>query len=138
MSHETLYRKVIRGKRTTYVVAYSAQSWDMPDLMRPGTFRMTYAYANGSRRYEYAVTPDTAGFMAAATIARQSMEDAIKQASNAKPTSVYQYTKQQLAVLNDCRKRMESCGALLPSHWEHTSAYDISQAAIDAVRNFKP
>ena len=95
MSHETLYRKVIRGKRTTYVVAYSATSPYVPDLMRPGTFRLTYAYTDGGRRYEYAVTPDTASFMAAATIARQSMEDAIRQASNAKPIGVYQYTKQQ-------------------------------------------
>lgn len=138
MSYETLYRKVQRGKRTTYEVAYSAQDWNTPDLMRPGTFRMVYAYTDGGRRYEYEVTPDTAGFMAAATIARQSMEEAIKQASNAKPMGVVHYTKKQLAVLADCRERLESCGALLPAHWVHTSAHDISQAAIDAVRNFKP
>lgn len=138
MSHETLYRKVQRGKRTTYQVAYSAQSWDTPDLMRPGTLRIVYAHADGGRRYEYDVTPDTAGFMAAATVARQAMEDAIKHAAQAKPMGVMHYTKQQMAVLADCRARMEACGALLPTHWGHTSAHDISQAAIDAVRNFKP
>lgn len=138
MTHETLYRRVQRGKGFKYEVAYSAQNWDMPDLMKPGTFRLTHAYSDGGRRYEYDVTPDTAGFVAAASVARLAMEEAIKQAHQMKPMGVQNYTKKQLAVLAQCRKMMEDCGAFLPTHWQASTPHDISQAAIDAVRSYRP
>lgn len=137
-THETLYRKVQKGKRHVYEVAYSAQNWDMPDLMKPGTFRLVHAYKDGGRRYEYDVHPDTAGFIAAASIARIAMEEAITKAHQMKPMGVMHYTKKQQEVLADCRARMEACGALLPTHWVPDLPYEISQAAIDAVRSYKP
>lgn len=137
-THETLYRKVQKGKRHVYEVAYSAQSWDMPDLMKPGTFRLVHAYKDGGRRYEYEVQPDTAAFVAAASIARIAMEEAIAKAPQMKPMGAMHYTRKQQAVLADCRAQMAACGAFLPTHWHANSAKEISQAAIDAVRNYKP
>lgn len=135
---EALYRKVMRGKRTTYELAYNSQNWDTPDLMKPGQFRLVHAYSDGGRRYEYDVTPDTAGFVAAASIARIAMEDAIKQHAHATPMGVSMFTKEQLAVLDECRAKMIAAGALLPTHWMHASAHEISEAAIQAVREYRP
>ena len=135
---EALYRKVQKGKRVSYELAYNDSSWDTPDLMKPGSFRLIHAYSDGGRRYEYDVAPDTAGFVAAASIARVAMEEAIKQRANAKPMGVSMYTKKQLAVLEECREKMIAVGALLPTHWMHASAHEISEAAIEAVRSYKP
>jgi hypothetical protein len=134
---EALYRKVMRGKRVTYELAYNSSDW-ANDLMKPGQFRLVHAYKDGGRRYEYDVTPDTAGFVAAASIARIAMEDAIKQRAHANPVGVSRYTKKQLAVLDECRAKMIAVGALLPTHWMHAGAREISEAAIEAVRSYRP
>lgn len=109
------------------------------DTMRVGTFRLMYAYSYGATRYEYDVTPATASWVAAATIARQAMESAIAQAAVAcKAEDLRPYTKAQLAVIERFRAEMAAVGGLLPAYWEHTSARDLSEVAIKAVENYRP
>lgn len=130
---ETLYRKV--GRK--YVPAFSSvhDRYDY-DLMEVGTFRLTYAYSDGGRRYAYDVKPDTAGFVAAAMLYKQKMEAAINDASIAKPQlgTVTPYTRKQLNLIEQFRKDMAEAGGLTPTHWTHATAYQISEAAINAMK----
>jgi hypothetical protein len=129
---ECLYVK--RGRR---YVPFSSWERETGDEMMVGTFRLTYAYADGCRRYAYNVKPDTAGFVAASEIARRAMEDAIQNAAIAAPSDkTTYYTKAQLDIIARFRAEMSAAGGLLPMYWQHSSAYDISQAAIDAVRSY--
>lgn len=134
MSGEILYRKV--GRR--YEPAYNVRdAWDK-DLMPVGTWRMTYAYAEGGRRYEYGVTPDTASFEAACLLARDAMERAISEAVQSRPQlGNTPYTRRQLAALEDCRQRLAEVGVAMPTWWQHSSAREISQAALEAVRGWR-
>jgi hypothetical protein len=102
--------------------------------MPVGTFRLTYAYTNGGRRYEYDVKPDTASVTAAMMVARRAMEEAIKAESEMYPEPKI-YTKKQLKIM---KKFREDMGGFYPQWWCESSYYDISQAAIDAVMNYKP
>lgn len=130
---EPLYRKV--GRRYEPVSSYEVMSGDS---MTVGTFRLTYSYADGSRRYSYDVRPDTAGFVAAALIAGKAMEDAIIEASIAQPHAAARpYTKRQQALVEKFRADMAAAGAMVPQWWEHKPAHQIVQAGIDAVRNWK-
>ena len=130
----TLYEK--RGRKYVPVAAHWA---DERDKMKVGQFRLTYCYTDGARRYEYNVTPATAPFVAAALIARHAMEDAIRQRVIAKEhIKNVPYTKKQLAILKRFRKEMSDAGGLLPNWWDHASSYDISEAAIKAVQEYRP
>ncbi len=129
----TLYEK--RGRKYVPVVERWLKGDD--DQMSVGTFRLTYCYAAGGKRYEYNVTPATASWAAAAMIAREAMEEAIRQAVPAKPQPI-KLTKRQQEILIRYRKEMTEAGGLFPTWWEHTSAWDLSQAAIKAVEEFKP
>lgn len=130
-------RELTASGKPRYKLYKSTSQWDN-DAMKPGECRLAVCSGDGMRRYQYGVTPDTAGWTAAATLAALAMEKAIMDASHAKPTGVQPYTKTQLAVLEQCRKMMQDCGALLPTHWQHSHPSEIAQAAIDAVRNWKP
>jgi hypothetical protein len=66
---ETLYKRV--GRK--YIPVSAHWSDCNGDQMATGTFRLTYAYADGGKRYEYEVTPDTAAAVAAMTIAKKAM-----------------------------------------------------------------
>ena len=136
---EALYRKVMRGKRVTYELAYNSSDW-ANDLMKPGQFRLVHAYSDGGRRYEYDVTPDTAGFVAAASIARKAMENAICEAARCVPneSKTRSYLKNELAIINKYRDEMHAIGSDLPSYWVFTGAHEISEAAIQAVREYRP
>jgi hypothetical protein len=131
-----LYEKV--GRR--YVPWGNAWSWDRDaDLMQAGTFRMTACAGEGSYRYVYDVTPDTAGFVAAAEVARLAMEQAMQAAAIGKPSGeLTMYTKRQREIIDRFRAEMAAAGGLLPTMWEVTSARDIVQAGIDAARRWKP
>lgn len=131
---KTLYEK--RGRKYVPV----QDRWDDGrDCMKVGQFRLTYCYSEGGRRYEYEVTPATASFVAAATVAREAMEDAIRQrVISTEHIKNVPYTKKQLAILKRFRKEMSDAGGLLPNWWQHTSAYELSEAAIKAVQEFKP
>ena len=97
---------------------------------------MTYAYTDGGRRYHYDVKPDTASFEAAIMLGRIAMEKAINDKATAHFGSTLPYTKKQLAILEKFRADMAAAGGLCPVYWHHTTAYEISQAAIDAIRNY--
>lgn len=133
LAGELLYRKV--GRR--YEPAYNARdAWDK-DLMPVGTWRMTYAYGEGGRRYEYGVTPDTASFAAAALLAREAMERAIEEAVKSRPQLGHtSYTKRQLAAIEACRQHLAGVGVAMPTWWQHNSAHEISRAALEAVKNW--
>ena len=134
MTGETYYVK--RGRR--YVPAGNVMpDFDYADRMRVNQWRMTYCHAHGEYRYEYAVTPDTASFVAACMLARAAMERAIEDAAIARPQfGVTPYTKRQLALIERFRQDMAATGGLTPTHWQHSSSRDVSEAAIKAVREW--
>jgi hypothetical protein len=130
-----LYRK--EGRR--YVLDCDSLNAYDRDMMKPGQFRLTYAYQEGGRRYDYAVTPDTASFLAACIVARQAMEDAMNKAAVAQKREEFKpYTKKQLAVIEKFRAEMAAVGGLLPTWWGIPTVTDIAQAGIDAVVGYKP
>lgn len=108
------------------------------DQMKTGSFRLVYAYTDGGRRYEYDVTAATAGAVAAMLIAKEAMVNAICEASKMRPntsTNYTKYTKRQQAAIARFREEM---GGMYPSWWAESSAYEIADAAINAVLEFKP
>ena len=130
----TLYEK--RGRKYVPVAAHWS---DERDKMKVGEFRLTYCYTDGGSRYEYNVTPATAPFVAAAMIARHAMEDAIRERVIAtEHINKVPYTKKQLAILKRFRKEMSDAGGLLPNWWDHASSYELSEAAIKAVQEYRP
>ena len=128
-----LYKKV--GRKYVPVAA----QWDEPvtkDRQTVNTFRLTYAYADGCRRYEYDVTPATAPAAAAMMIAKLAMEEKLRDMARMSPSgSISKYTLKQIALIAKFRDDM---GGMYPSHWTEESAYRISEAAIKAVLEFKP
>ena len=129
---EKLYKKV--GRKYVPVSAYWYEN-ERADSMKVGTFRLTYAYADGGSLYEYNVTPATAPFMAAAMIAKNAMCEAIHKQSQMRPSGIRNYTKKQLELIEKFKADM---GGMYPSHWQENSAYEIADAAIKAVIEFKP
>ena len=129
---ETLYKKV--GRKYVPVAAYWHERHDT-DQMSVGTFRLTYAHADGGRRYEYDVTPATAPIVAAMMIAKKAMEDAMREASKMRPSGTVLYTKKQLATIERFRAEM---GGLFPSWWTERMPHEIAEAGIKAVMEFKP
>lgn len=128
---ETIYRKV--GRK---YVPIAAQWYELDgDRMKTGTFRLTYAYEDGARRYEYDVTPATAPAVAAMMIAKREMAEAIQEASRMHPVTSRKYTKSELATIQEFRERM---GGMLPTHWTGNTADQIADAAIKAVEEFRP
>ena len=132
MKTETLYKKV--GRKYVPVSAHWAEDNRM-NSMRVGTFRLTYAYADGARRYEYEVTPATAPTAAAMLIAKQAMCEAIREASRMRPQFAHKYTTKQQAALARFREEM---GGMMPSWWIEGFDYTVADAAIKAVLEFKP
>ena len=103
--------------------------------MPVGTFKLTYAYGNGGNRYEYDVTPATAPMVAAMMIAKQPMEEAIREACKMRPSTPQPYTKKQMALIDKFRQDM---GGMMPSWWTEQSSYEISAAAMKAVMGYRP
>ena len=130
----TLYEK--QGRR--YVAWGHAEHYDQ-NLLRAGQFRLSYCPRDGHTRYTYDVRPDTAGFLAAAEIARDAMEQAIQKRAVAtfQPQAV-PYTKAQLKALEHARAYLAEAGVLLPQWWQHATARELSEAAIEAVRRWQP
>lgn len=129
-----LFQKI--GRR--YVPWGNDQQWGS-DVMKSGECRITFCAGNGERRFTYGVTPDTAGFVAAAEVARVAMEQAMQAAAIGKPRGqLTMYTKRQREIIEQFRADMAAAGGLIPTWWEVSSARDIAQAGVDAVRNWKP
>ena len=130
---ETFYRK--DGRR--YVPAFSAGNWDYDkDVMEVGTFRLTHAYSDGGRRYEYNVTPDTAGWVAAATLALHAMTEAIHKANQHTVASSTPWTKKQQAAIAQANAILEAAGIWSGLGWTTAAAHDVAKAGIDAVRQW--
>ena len=129
-----LYEK--RGRR--YFPAFDIN--DRPyesDLMRVGTFRLTYAYAGGARRYEYDVTPETAPLRAAMMKAKQAMEDAMQEAMKPEPQNRHtrQWTDEQKAIIARFREDMHKAGGWFPEWWTHETPSKLVDAAIKALED---
>lgn len=137
MSGEVLYRKV--GRK--YVPAFNAESSTRYgyDMMKPGTFRLTYCYTDGGRRYNYDVTPDTASFVAAAEMFRYEMEQAVLEASKAVEQQdrnyATRYTKEQKQTIAKSRELLDSAGVTTPIWWEHRTGWDMSQHIIERMKD---
>ena len=123
--------------RHTYTLHTAYCDYDH-EAMTPGTCHLVIASGDGMRRYAHDVTPDTAGWVAAAELARVAMEDAIRERSKFTPSVQIKYTKRQQEVLAHCKKLMADAGMLMPSSWTSATPHEISQAAIDAVKGYKP
>ena len=128
---QPLYKK--QGRKYVPVKAY----WEFEngDSMDAGTFRMTYAYRDGSKRYEYNVTPATASAAAAMMIAKVAMEEAIREASIPRPSGPTKYTAKQMACIDKFRRDM---AGLAPDFWAGAPSHEVADAAIKAVLEFKP
>lgn len=124
MTKEIWYRKV--GRK--YVPVLQAEHYDYMTMPAQG-YTLTYR-RDGLTQYEYAVKPDNASFVAAAMVARESMEAAIKANATYRPQTERKYTKKQLALVEQFKIDM---GWGVPGWWQMTSAHDIAQAGIDAV-----
>jgi hypothetical protein len=133
MKTETRYKKV--GRKYVPVAVDWNEYGGLIDSMNVGEFRLKYAYENGAGYYEYKVEPATAPFVAAAMIARLAMVDKIISFSKMRPSGSTKYTKSQIAAIAEFREKM---GGMFPSWWTENSAYEIADAAIDAVKNYKP
>ena len=127
---ETLYRKV--GRK--YAPAYSLSEWSYDkDLMPVGSFRLVHAYSDGGRRYAYNVTPDTAGWVAAATLAVHAMTEAIHKANQHTIASGTPWTKKQQAAIAQANAILEAAGIWSRRGWTTAAAHDVAQAGIYAV-----
>jgi len=130
----TLFKKV--GRRYIPVRAQWYEDHNT-DQIAVNSFRLTYAYADGGRRYEHDVMPATAPTVAAMMIARVAMENTLCDMGRMRPMSGTRipYTKKQLAAIEQFKASM---GGMYPSHWTENSAYEISEAAIKAVLEYRP
>lgn len=137
---EPIYRKVQRGKRVHYELIGNASHWSSDfDVLKPGQFRLEFASQDGMRRYAYPVSPDVAGWEAAALLARDAMEAAMHKMATAAPQlGTTPYTKKQMDIVERYRTEMAAAGGLFPDWWQHKAPYEISQAAIEAVRSYTP
>jgi hypothetical protein len=136
MKTETLYKKI--GRKYVPVSAYWAEDNRM-DRLQVGKFRLTYAYADGASRYEYDVTPDTAGFVAASMIAKHAMCEMIREKNTAGAwCKSNTYTQEQLSIIHEFVKRMSEAGAFRPVWWQHNSPHEIADAAIQTVMDYRP
>jgi hypothetical protein len=129
---ETRYKKV--GRKYVPVAATWYEDRDA-DQMAVGTFKLVYAYACGGKRYEYDVTPSTAPMVAAAMIAKDAMTEAIRKASVMRPSMPKPYTKKQLAAIERFKAEM---GGMFPMWWTENMPYEIADAGIKALLNWKP
>jgi hypothetical protein len=126
----TLYTK--QGRR--YVPYGNVSDWNRHgDIMRSGEFRLTHCVGDGSTRYIYSVTPDTAAFLAACSIAQVAMEKAMREAAISKPEPMT-YTATQHEIIERFRQEMAAAGGLVPVFWRNSSAAEIAAAGIAAVR----
>lgn len=132
---EGLYTRTMHGTRPRYQLAYShINDYHIVDAMKVNTFRLVHAYGEGGRRYHYDVTPDTAAFVAAASIAEKAMVDAMMEASKVQPAhTLEKYTIKQLEAIRKARDIMESAGCFV-THWQYPGMHDIVKAGIDAVK----
>ena len=130
---ETLYKKI--GRR--YVPVCGLQIPNPETMQKAGTWRMSYQYADRGTRYAYDVTPDTASFAAAAMIATDAIEQALKDAAKAKcaiPKNT-KFTKKQQAALKHAREIMEAAGGVLPTTWWVENGRTVAEKIVRAIKS---
>ena len=135
---EGLYTRTMHGTRPRYTLAYShINDYHIVDAMKVNTFRLVHAYGEGGRRYHYDVTPDTAAFVAAASIAEEAMVKAMLEASKLQPAQpLEKYTIKQLEAIRKARDIMQEAGCFV-SHWKHAGVHDIVRAGIETVKKWQ-
>lgn len=129
---DILYKKI--GRK------YIPQSrvFDFEHAMPVGSFMLVYAYTDGGKQYEYSVTPDTASFVAAAMIAKKAMQEAIQNKSEYKPIRPAKWTKKQAEIMDEYQYKMRLAGGTFPIWWGASSSHELADAAINAVKDYKP
>lgn len=134
--YETLYRKVGRKYEAIGTVRELHRSYE--HLLKAGQWRMEYCPRDGRGRYWYEVKPDTASFCAAAMLAEDAMLEAIDAARLAKiEEPAKKFTMRQRKAISQAQKILADAGLLAPQWWTHRSAYEIAQAGLNAVREYK-
>ncbi len=134
--YETLYRKVGRKYEAIGTVRELHRSYE--HLLKAGQWRMEYCPRDGRGRYWYDVKPDTASFCAAAMLAEDAMLEAIDKARLAKVQEPKrQMTRSQQKAFDKAQAILAEAGLLDPQWWTHRSAYEILQAGLDAVKNYR-
>ena len=125
----------LAASRESAIAFDDGDLWDKYQrAMKVNTFRLVHAYGEGGRRYHYDVTPDTAAFVAAASIAEEAMVKAMLEASKVQPAqSLEKYTIKQLEAISKARDIMESAGCFV-SHWQYAGVHDIVRYGIEAVK----
>jgi hypothetical protein len=74
----------------------------------------------------------------AAMLAEDAMLEAIDAARLAKiEEPAKKFTMRQRKAISQAQKIMADAGLLAPQWWTHRSAYEIAQAGLDAVREYK-
>ena len=129
---QPLYSKV--GRKYVPIAARWHEDANI-DQMPIGTFRLTYAYADGGKLYEYNVEPATAPAVAAMMVAKVAMEDAIREASMPRPSGTTRYTKAQQACIEQFRCDM---AGLAPDFWAGVPSHKVADAGIKAVLEYRP
>lgn len=128
----TLYEK--RGRR--YQFWGSAEQWNSCDMLKAGDFRLEYHAGNGERQYSYITDPALAQVEAALMVARAGVIKAINARAVATPSVSCEqpYTARQRELIERFRADMEEAGGLVPHFWNHATASELADAAIEAVR----
>ena len=132
---EGLYTRTMHGTRARYTLAYShVNDHRLCDVMKAGEFRLVHAVGEGGYRYHYDVKPDTAAFIAAASIAEEAMVKAMMDASKVQPAQpLEKYTIKQLEAIRKARDIMQEAGCFV-SHWQYAGVHDIVRAGIETVK----
>lgn len=105
------------------------------DVMEVGTFKLVHCVENGHYRYRHDVTPDSAAFVAAAMIALDAMEKAMLEKAKSNPNKApMPWTQRQKELIENFRSDMAATGALVPTYWTTSTAYEIAMAGIEAVK----
>lgn len=135
MNEEEYYSETLYVKRGDQYVPWGNTESLTTDRhgMKAGTFRLIQCSGDGAYRIRTDVTPDTAGFIAAATIAQDAMEKALIKASLIAPKVNTPLTTKQREILNNFKDQMRKAGGIFPHYWEVNSPNEIATAGINAV-----
>jgi len=129
MTEETLFTKQRNGRYKPW-----GNVDHCTDVMKAGQYRLVYCPEDGHRRYYYDITPDTAPLMAAYAVAHYAMEEAILERAKYRSSTPELYSPEQQALIKEFQQKMADAGALMPSYWIDSTAYDIAKAGADALK----
>ena len=135
MNEEEYYSETLYVKRGDQYVPWGNTESLTTDRqgMKAGTFRLIQCSGDGAYRIRTDVTPDTAAFIAAATIAQDAMEKALLEASRMEPTVSTSLTAKQRKILDRFQDQMIKAGGLVPHYWQIKSPNEIATAGVNAV-----